>query len=533
MSLVCWIPLIGNVNQQGLSSITMHGSPNSWVDGKLGKCAHFAGSTANVIYNNTTDFNFTDNFSYCCWLKQNFTSGAQYAFTVGRADAGGYGYGIAIASATQITTIFGTRRVAVACAANEWHHVTVTVGDGKVKSYVDGSLVNTSDVATVPTYSDGNGLGIGCFHYSGNIYPYYGDLQDFRIYDHCLSALEVKQISQALLLHYPMTGGGRGAENIAKNTGTPVSETSTYNIQNYNTSEEISSGVVYTATIKGTIGADKYFGAWMGGGYTGLGSFTSKGNGIFTLTFTGPSSVAGNQSRTGINIYAVPQNNTNKSSITWFKLEKGSKPTPWMPNSADTAYTTMGYNNNTEYDVSGNNYHATITGTVERNSNTARYSTCTGFNSSTYESVSITPGDLASRFTFAWWARNSYEGMFWGFANGNRLNLYMASGVYYWNTGDGSNNPFGISSSTYRDGNWHHYAVTGDGTTVKLYIDGEFKANAKTFKGVTGTSLVLNGWDSSSSYDFNGYLSDFRLYATCLSATQVSELYTIAKTIHN
>ena len=121
--------------------------------------------------------------------------------------------------------------------------------------------------------------------------------------------------------------------------------------------------------------------------------------------------------------------------------------------------------------------------------------------------------------------------MMWGFSNGNRLNLYMSGGYFYWNTGDGSNNPFSVAASTYGDNKWHHFAVTGDGTTTKLYIDGEFKANAKTYKGITGTTIYLNGWNSGTSYNFNGQLSDFRLYGTCLSADDISRLYNVAASV--
>ena len=66
MSLQVWLPLNGNSDNQGLSEITMVGSPNSYeVTGKIGKCANFAGNTANIIYYNTSEFNYTDNFSYC------------------------------------------------------------------------------------------------------------------------------------------------------------------------------------------------------------------------------------------------------------------------------------------------------------------------------------------------------------------------------------------------------------------------------------------------------------------------------------
>ena len=107
----------------------------------------------------------------------------------------------------------------------------------------------------------------------------------------------------------------------------------------------------------------------------------------------------------------------------------------------------------------------------------------------------------------------------------------MSGGNFYWNTGDGNNNPFNISAATYGDNQWHHFAITGDGTTTKLYIDGEFKANAKTYRGITGTTIYLNGWDSGTNYNFNGQLSDFRLYATVLSADDIKRLYEVSASV--
>jgi hypothetical protein len=218
---------------------------------------------------------------------------------------------------------------------------------------------------------------------------------------------------------------------------------------------------------------------------------------------------------------------TGTVSVKCVKLEEGNIPTPWMPNSADTAYSAMGYNSTTEYDVSGNGNNGTKNGTLTNSSNTSRNSICTTFASGSHIAATINPTGYANSYTFSWWGKyTNYSGhMMWGFANGNRLNLYMSGGNFYWNTGDGSNNPFNVSAATYGDGNWHHFAISGDGTTTKLYIDGEFKANAKTYKGVTGTSLYFNGWDSSTSYNFSGSLSDFRLYSTVLSADDIKELY--------
>lgn len=75
-----------------------------------------------------------------------------------------------------------------------------------IKIYKNGILNSTNTfTGTAPSYSDGNGLGLGCFHYNGgNLYPYFGAINDFRIYDHCLSAKEIEEIAKGLILHYKL-----------------------------------------------------------------------------------------------------------------------------------------------------------------------------------------------------------------------------------------------------------------------------------------------------------------------------------------
>ena len=137
---------------------------------------------------------------------------------------------------------------------------------------------------------------------------------------------------------------------------------------------------------------------------------------------------------------------------------------------------------------------------------------------------------FGNSYSFAWWGkRASNSPMFWGFSNGIRLNGMYAGTL--WNTGDSSDNPI------YKPGTtttitapsvnvWHHYVMTGDGTTCKLYLDGELYGQAKTYKAISGTSIYINGWDSSTSYCSNDMsMSDFRIYATALSADDVKALY--------
>lgn len=160
------------------------------------KAFSFNGNINNRIYCNSTDMNFTNDFSYSLWLRANYTgTTGQYIFTVGRADAGGYGYGIQNNSDTNIVCRYGTSYWNIAVIKNEWTHIVFTKNGNAIKIYKNGNLItNTTFSGTAPTYSDGNGLGIGCFHYTSDIYPAYGAVSDFRIYCTALSAEDVKQL---------------------------------------------------------------------------------------------------------------------------------------------------------------------------------------------------------------------------------------------------------------------------------------------------------------------------------------------------
>jgi hypothetical protein len=174
---------------------------------RYSNCYQYSGNVNNKIYNTTKRFNYTDNFSWSCWVKHNYTgwkntsgaAAASYAFTVGRADAGGYGYGLAESSATGMTVRFGSKGYGVTIDET-WHHIAFTKSGTAICIYVDGVL-KTSDTfsATLPTYSDGNGVGLGCFHYSGSIYPYYGCLSDFRIYATALTAADIKTLYESAI----------------------------------------------------------------------------------------------------------------------------------------------------------------------------------------------------------------------------------------------------------------------------------------------------------------------------------------------
>jgi hypothetical protein len=119
--------------------------------------------------------------------------------------------------------------------------------------------------------------------------------------------------------------------------------------------------------------------------------------------------------------------------------------------------------------------------------------------------------------------------MVWGFYDGSNakyLDLFPTGGKFTLNKGDSDNLPFSVDCPT--DGLWHHYAIIGDINKVYLYMDGQYKGETSSLYEIPNAPLVLSGWNTweTDSYGWkNGHISDFRIYATALSAAAVKELY--------
>ena len=564
MSLQVWLPLTRDLRQQGLSDVTMGGSPASWTDGKLGKAATWNGNNQYVIYNNSTDFNYTNNFSVATWIKPNYTSGStQYAFTVGRADMGGYGYGLQPISTSNLRFKFGNGNYDIPITNNEWCHVVMTVGNNKVTIYKNGVLVNSNNMpSTIPTYSDGCGLGLGCFYYGGQhsqVYPFYGSLNDFRIYDHCLSPMEVKQISQGLVLHYPLNRQGWGQENLIPAKATSFLSTQNWEgtgwganfINHSNLINIIEPGETYTFsyTYEVTAGqngktdfnrrigflfysstSDSYYREC----YKYSAHFGDKGTVVTTITI--PDTIPSDYCIIYYtNRYTDGSNDTVKYSN--IKLEKGSIATPWSPAPSDTLADTMSLNSNIEYDTSGFNNNGTRTGTFSWTSDTPKYEVSQVFASGNNyidcgasQEILPTDGLTVSLWTnYSTWGNpiSCTEGGGWNFENssGIQFPVHVADvGYKIANSG--------VATSTLQNG-WHMLTGTFDKTNVKIYIDGVLKATTAT-SSTKGISYAANhcyigaeaaGSTSIHSAALVGKLSDVRIYATALSADDVLSLY--------
>ena len=83
-------------------------------------------------------------------------------------------------------------------------------------------------------------------------------------------------------------------------------------------------------------------------------------------------------------------------------------------------------------------------------------------------------------------------------------------------------------------GTWYHIAVTGDASTMKIYVNGSQEASTSfTTTGVwgTGSPLELARRGTNSGYQYlDGQIAQFRAYSSGLSAAEITQNYNATKT---
>lgn len=272
MSLQVWLPLNGDLHNQGLSGLTATYNSGATVNnsGKIGKCYSF---TTSQLIQTTLPSQVTSPIgSIACWVKFNaFPASGQYLCLLKLGNVGsGYGssflslwisggniYVVARGkdpvSADQITNPLST---------NTWYHLTATYDGTTAKIYSNGVQIYTKTLSG-GSLTNANYFLVGASNANtaASPNPNYGlngYLNDVRYYDHCLSPKEVEEIAKGLVLHYKLddkfceptknlitsvTAGGRTSvsNNILTTSGT--NEDTYFTL---NTSENIVSGTQYT-----------------------------------------------------------------------------------------------------------------------------------------------------------------------------------------------------------------------------------------------------------------------------------------------
>ena len=95
---------------------------------------------------------------------------------------------------------------------------------------------------------------------------------------------------------------------------------------------------------------------------------------------------------------------------------------------------------------------------------------------------------------------------------------------------DAKNDAIGnlVSQTTVVGGKWYHVALTFDGTTARLYVNGVQEASAAT--GDWGGAYNVAVWvgDTDSTSPFDGMIDEVRVFNAALNATNIGALFTNA-----
>ena len=586
MSLKVWLPLNGNLENKGCGNATIAstGAITYMDEGKMGKAV---ASTYRIKIDSTSVQKIFNNnhMSICFWYNNNASKGSSASHAICGFSGNGEGDSGAVRSwdlfqystKNDLHWSMGTLGSGVLSGVfpdDTWVHLAVTYENGTTKIYINGTLKQTQTGRS------------SAFDFNTSYYISFGfnqGLNDFRIYDECLTAKQIYEISKGLTLHYTMDRG-LGNPNLLRmgglvnNNATSTSydeKTDTYTIVSPVSDSTWGVGVKIGTTNKVVIPYGEYYRISMEvyvptthtlavdynnySNDSSVASWNGNDNDLSSARLAGTASIPGGKwTKVVFGSQNAHASNTSKAVIyetstfgirtsadtepvTWYirhpKVELGTTVSQWCPNSADALYKEMKYDSLIEKDVSGNGYHGTRYGNIISHSdNEAKYSSNSSFTTNqSYIKVPTINYSGLTEYTFSWWGYKTdiNQTMAWGFSDGNKLNLFPANSKLCWNTFDSDQNPFltdagaNISYSEYNS-KWTHYAVTGDGTNAKLYINGIYKGTAKTYRGITGTQLHLSGNDTGTSYKWIGWLSDFRLYSTALSAEDIKELYNTA-----
>ena len=596
MSLQVWLPLTGDLHNQGLSGEipSLMGNGITYTDGKIGLAATFPNSCNSCIY--MTGLKLQTG-TWAAWINV-LGEGAgtsQRIISEGR-DTGSVGTNIWVNKAgTSLTVHTHKKALATTINLNEWVHIVLSFGEGIIKLYKNGQMISSTTYTEDTDYAQSNDkLVLGKMSYSytstSNYFPFNGQLNDVRIYDHVLSDKEVEEIAKGLVLHYKLDNNGLGGENLALNTKTLDVASSKNNLNMYirgaSTRQLRSDGfyesrgtaswqglsfwanqlnltvgtkVTYSFYIYGN-GSSRAFSFYPmmynsagsrdtstklpisidGGSYTTVNSkpfenTTATAPEYHYVTFEWNQAVAdiisnGGSIELSIQVHGT-WNNGDWACIFAPKVELGDKPTPWSPNPID-----LGLSSNIVYDSSGYQNNGTINDIISADSNTVRYNASTLFNgtssSITIPYKAVNPDGV---FTMNLWFYKDALG------SENYETLFGGPSGFEMDTRSGGSTTLSLYMASTRGGNifspfslntWYMVTMVRDGVNEKYYINGELKKTIEA-KSMPNGTYFIGAWSNASGQNYYGNISDFRLYCTPLTDAQILELYHTSATIDN
>ncbi len=552
MALQVWLPLNGNLDNQGISDATFSIVNTSTVTntaGKIGNCYYNSSNTTGGLLSNKT-INLGQKQSMFCWFKvTNFYSSS--ALGGGLVSQHRYpsncGMGISLKyiSATtgylSVNTGNGSSRTyntycgTTLLQAGTWYHGGYTYDGTTIKIYVNGVCENTISYTGMSVPADY--LTVFCWSFAGtsgtsiySAYNLYGYINDVRVYDHCLSAKEVKEISKGLVAHYQLkdssiesttnlvtglTAGGRttvSSDGLSATTNGTSGDTY-FRLQ---LSEALAQNTTYTFSIYGSgMPADTY---WTFRFNNQAGFEFNVYNGYNTYTFVASSNMNGVS-----NPLIDDVGGTARYNVTTFsncQLEKRDHATPYTTGTRTA--------NTVAWDCSGFKNNGIIVGSLTNSTNTARYSISTLF-ANTGNAIQIPFNEMLGSapvdFTISVWIYKENAG-----TNAHQTIIGGPSGFELEARNGTESTPtiiaysWGKYTATYEFNKWVLVTFVRTTSDSKIYVNGVY-ANSGGAGSIPSGNYFIGSWQTAAKQNFEGKMSDFRIYTTALSADDVKELY--------
>lgn len=577
MSLIHWWPLNGNLKDYGIknSSVTTHGTPTYSNSGKIGKAPTMGSS----FYFDSPCVIATNKMSLAFWVYPNNVSQWRDIFSIGtnlgrieltntstyvyywyQTNNGGYN----LADSQSIFTL----------GNQQWYHITMTIDGINVKFYVNGILQKTiTQRNQLSNVIDDNLITWGRRGVT-DTGGFGGMLNDIRIYDHALSVKEIKEISKGLVLHYTFEDAyAEGTTNLL-NSSYPSSTPSTYNSSFQTLTEtyygnpvirctgtsSTNSGFRYGVSVNLASGESVTFSLYLryNGSKTNFSSYhagsadgsyrdplvsrvlSSGGTGQSTwvketvtiydenrqkvlnwdnvvvgkwyFVETNLTNIFSSQI-TISNYYFLGGSNAGTWDIACPQLEKKDHATPYVNGTRQPGLI---------YDSSGYGRNATPVNNPQILEDSGCGVHCVNLTNATngYFDLGTATFNFVTSGTVCFWAKytdSSYKMILGANDSGAK---YLAA-----------NTPNGSSSS----GNWY-----GMVSTSNCYCDGEVYAKPKIdsqwhfycFTGINFSNwgelkyfLCIYANNPNNSFQFHGYLADFKIYSTVLSASDILAEY--------
>lgn len=547
MSLRVWLPLRGDLCNQGLADITVTNSGATVnANGKIGQCYYFDGTDDFIKLEGVELSQIfsggTQPFSICMWVYNGETS-ANRAILFGN-------YTVSPATSSMffnIELMSGSNQVRFDWKASPdwnagattviptetWTHVCCSYDGNNVYVYINGTKQATRAGAlstlnlTNAVYYLGRDARTGATAFLGR-------MNDVRIYDHALSDKEVEEIAKGLVVHYKLDGTtGAGNPNILTGTyynsymASAAIRTTARNIDGkwaggsggngkFAVVEDNTCPIgIYSWSITNNTRGNRDFQQGdqpfvSGQKYTT--SFWAKGSGTclyrswnstdgkqmfqktwtltsdwtyYTYTFTASAEMESDACSFHLGVTGA-----SSISICGMKMELGDIATPYTTATDELIDSTI------IYDSSGYENNGTITGTLTTDDDTPRYALSTVFNGSSYITTAAS--------TFQWYDFSEGTLCAWMKPTASMTGWAGSVGVVAdtnqnykgWSITDYANSfRIAYSNTAYTTvasgktlplNEWHFCVATLSGTTLKMYYDGVL-VNTSTIDWKTAT----------------------------------------------